>query len=263
MKHQAHVARGLAVLSLALLPLSALAVKPSSGIPMVANVFTSVYEEQTGQGCQFVPATVHSTVGFGPDAIPGATFAWDYFLSPWTPALNLSSGSYADGTYPSSQSSALRVIFQTNNKVFSIDTRSTAKPLRKFSLDFGAPYDPPTNVPPFGAQYATSGLFQISGLNSLTSMGVCSTTDCPEWRAIKGTFWFDDPDPNADIQWRIDWAFTRVLRVSTNTWYIIADACGGSQVAGLSQLIGNRTKPREVNSGYYLMPFFMTVTVQQ
>ena len=257
--HTTRLARGIAILAVAVSPLAALAVKPSSGIPAVSNVYTSVYDEQTGQGCPGIPTTVHASVGFGPDAIPGATFAWDYFLSPWTPQLGMSSGSYEDGTYPSSQSSALRAIFQTNNKNFSMDTRNTAKPVRKFNLDFSTSYDG-SPAPRIGTSVSTAGLFQVSSLNSLTSMEVCSTTDCPEWRAIKATFWFDETD---DIQWRVDWAFTRVLRVSTNTWYIIADACGGSQVAGLSELQGNRTKPREVNSGYFLMPLFISVTLKQ
>jgi hypothetical protein len=248
-------------MALAASPLAALAVKPSSGIPAVANVYYLRVRRANGQGCPGVPTTVHSTVGFAPDGIPGATFAWDFFISPWTTQTGLASGSYEDGTYPSSQSSALRAIFQTNNKVFSIDTRSTAKPVRTFNLDFNHSYDG-SPAPRIGANVGTPGLFQISSLNSLTSMAVCTTTDCPEWRAIKATFWFDDPtDP--DVEWRVDWAFTRVLRVSTNTWYIIADACGGSQVAGLSELQGNRTRPREVNSGYFLMPLFIGVTLKQ
>ena len=261
MKSTAHtsvLARAL-VLSLALLPLAVQA-KGGSGIPAIANVYTSVYDEQTGQGCPGIPATVHDTVGFGPDAIPGASFAWDFFIGPWTAQTGMASGIYEDGTFPASVGSALRTEFLTNNKVFAIDTRTTAKPLRKFNLDFNKPYDPPVNVPRIGSTYTTPGLFQISGLQSLTSMAVCSSTDCPEWRAIKATFWFDE---TPDVQWRVDWASVRVLRVSTNSWYIIADACNGTQVAGLSELTGNRTKPREVNSGYFLMPLFIGVTLKQ
>jgi len=247
------------VFSLALLPLTALA-KGGSGIPAIANVYTSVYDEQTNQGCPFVPTTVHNSVGFGPDAIPGASFAWDFFIGPWTAHTGMASGIYEDGTFPASVSSAQRTEFLTNNKVFAIDTRTTAKPLRKFNLDFSQPADTSTATPRIGSSVTTAGLFQISDLRSLTSMEVCSSTDCPEWRAIKGTFWFDE---TPDIQWRVDWAFVRVLRVSTNSWYIIADACGGSQVAGLSELQGNRTKPREVNSGYFLMPLFIGITLKQ
>jgi hypothetical protein len=35
------------------------------------------------------------------------------------------------------------------------------------------------------------------------------------------------------------------------------DACDGSQVGGLSKLEGSRTRPRETNSGYYLIPLFV------
>jgi hypothetical protein len=267
MRIQAHLsvlARALAVFSLALIPLSAMAVKPGSGsIPAVANIFTAVYDEQTGQGCPY-PTELNSTAGLGPDAIPGASFAWDFFLSPWDAVTGLSSGLYQNGTYPASVSSWLRVEFLTNNKNFAIDTRTTNKPLRKFNLDFTDPYVPAINVPKFGSTLATPGLFQVSGSQPLTSMGICSSKDCPEWKALKGTLWFDDPDPAlTDVQWRVDWAFVRVLRVSSNTWYIIADACGGSQVAGLSELEGNRTRPREVNSGTFLMPMFITVSLQQ
>jgi hypothetical protein len=60
------------------------------------------------------------------------------------------------------------------------------------------------------------------------------------------------------VTWRIDWAHVRVLRLSSTTWYIIADACDGSQVAGLSKLSGSRTLPKAVLNGYYKIPFFVS-----
>ncbi len=86
-------------------------------------------------------------------------------------------------------------------------------------------------------------------------MGVCSSTACTQ--AVEGfaKFWFTD---NSGTQWRIDWATVRVLRMSSNTWYFIADACDGTQVAGLSELTGTRTQPKTVFNGYYLIPFFFS-----
>ncbi len=262
--HRFPVLQVLAAVSLAaLVPLSSLAARPGSGgIPMVASVFASIHDEQTNVGCPNPPYT-EATSGFRPDAIPGATFAWDFGVGGlWPPANGLVSGLYENGTYPASSGSWLRSEFNTSNKNFLIDTRTTAKPLRTFTVDFTDPLEPAVNVPPFGSTLSTAGLFEALGSFSLTSMGVCSSTSCPEARNIRAKFWFTDPAA-ADVEWRVDWQFIRVLRVSSATWYFIADACDGSQVAGLSQLIGNRTKPREVNSGTFLVPLFITVTFRQ
>ena len=261
--HALSLGRLAAAISLiAALPISAIAAKPgTSGIPMIASVYTSIYDEQTNIGCTF-PPDIEATVGLRPDRIPGATYAWDYFLSPWNAVTGLTSGLYENGTYPVSPGSFLRVEFNTNNKNFLIDTRTTANPVHGFTLDFTRPYNPAVNVPPFGSTLPTTALFEVLGQQSLTSMAVCSSKDCPESRHIQAKLWFDDPNA-ADVEWRVDWAFIRVLRVSTGVWYFLADQCDGSQVAGLSQLIGNRTKPREVNSGTFLMPLFIGVTIRQ
>lgn len=242
--------------------LSAQAAKPGSGgIPAVANVFSSIHDEQTNIGCTY-PPYIEPTSGLLPDGIPGATFAWDFFTSPWNPVSPLASGLYENGTFPASTSSSLRVEFNTNNKNFLIDTRTTAKPVRTFTVDFTSPNQPAVNTPPFGATISTPGLFEVLGASSLTSMQVCSSKDCPESRNIRAKFWFEDPSAS-DVMWRVDWQFIRVLRISSSTWYFIADACDGSQVAGLSELTGNRTRPREVNSGTYLVPLFISVMLRQ
>jgi hypothetical protein len=261
--HSFSILRSLAALSLmALAPLGSWAAKPGSGgIPLVANVFSSIHDEQTNVGCPY-PPFIQASAGLRPDAEPGASFAWDFFLSPWDPANDLASGLYENGTFPVSPGSWLRVELNTNNKNFLIDTRTTAKPLRKFTLDFSQPVSPVENVPPFGVTLATPGLFEALGSFSLTSMAVCTTKDCPEARTIRTKFWFVDPS-DASVEWRVDWEFIRVLRVSTGAWYFIADACDGSQVAGLSKLIGNRTQPRDVNNGTFLIPLFISVTLRQ
>jgi hypothetical protein len=88
---------------------------------------------------------------------------------------------------------------------------------------------------------------------------VCSSKACPEARQINTKLWFNDA---SGAQWRVDWAAIRVLRISTRTWYFVADACGGSQLAGLSKLEGTRTKPRDVLNGYFLIPMFFSATLQ-
>src|SRR5262249_18981072 len=145
---------------------------------------------------------------------------------------------------------------------FSIDTRNTTStPKRMFTLDFSQAYTPSPNVPPFGAALSVPALFQVQGLSAITGMNVCTSTACPESRVLAAHLWWDDRT-DASMQGRVDWGGVRVLRVTQQTWYFIASACGGTQVAGLSELIGNRTKPREVNKGYYLMPLFIKATMK-
>jgi hypothetical protein len=250
-----------AAASLVLLaPLGAVA-GTTSTVPLNAVIFDSIADEEMGNGCPS-PESLHDATGFSSDNLSdviGMT-AYDFGLgSPWTPVLNLTGGAYNNGTFIASPGSFLRVQFDTSNKNFTIDTRNSA-PLRKFSLDFSKPYSPASNVPSFGTSLTVAALFQVQGLSSITAMGVCSSNSCPESRVLQANLWWDDPK-DSSVQWRVHWAGVRVLRMSNQTWYFLADTCGGNWLGGLSQLIGNRTKPREVNSGTFYLPLFIKATL--
>jgi hypothetical protein len=261
--------RILALCALAALPLFASAGKPTSSVrPLVAVILNTVVDEQDTNGyfqqSGHCPNGIEQPALLRPDTADGPTRAWDFPIR-WTVRNNLVSGIYDNGSDCVSAGSCLRAEFSTNDKVFSLDTRSTWQP-RKMIVDFGAAWDPATNQqivnpPPFGATVSTPGLLQVSGLNPLTSMELCSSTACPEALQIATKFWFNDPR-FADVMWRVDWRAIRVLRMSQTVWYFIADACGGSQLAGLSRLEGNRTRPRETLNGYYLIPMFFAAELK-
>ena len=243
---------------LAALPFCASAGKPtSSSVPLKTSIYTSFVDEQdtnayfnTPNTCNYHPLT---SSYLRPDTSDGPTTAWDIFMTTWQPVTGLTSGVYDNSV------NGVRSEFGANDKVYSLDTRTTS-PLRKITLDFSAPYPPP-NTPSFGSTVTTPGLLQVSGLDPITSMAVCSSDACREARQIATKFWFTDPSA-ADVTWRVDWAAIRVLRVTPKLWYFIADACGGSQVAGLSKLTGNRTRPREILNGYFLVPLFFAAELK-
>ena len=253
----------LSLSALALAPLPALAAKPAapSAVALKATVFTTVVDEQDTvgffhdggvTGCPDAPLV--DAAGITADAAAATTAsAWNFFN--WD-AVADPAGIYDNGSYCASTGSCLRAEFNSSDKTFTLDTRTTANPLRKFTLDFSDPYDPDPNVPSFGPSLTTTGLFEVLGSASMTGMAVCSTRACPEAREIPAKFWFNDP-VTSGVQWRVDWSHIRVLRVSPSTWYFIGDACDGSQVGGLSKLEGSRTRPRETNRGYYLIPLFI------
>ena len=89
-----------------------------------------------------------------------------------------------------------------------------------------------------------------------TSMAICSSRACLEAQPAFAKLWFADPN-DSSVTWRVDWTYLRVLRMSQNTWYILADSCDGSQIARLSKLEGARTQPKATPNGYYLIPFFI------
>ena len=254
----------LALSLLAALPLGAFAGKTvSSSLPLTTYIYSTVVDEQqtaTTYCTGVEPYLLRDVAGLSADSTVGPTSAWNVFLSPWTEETGMVSGTYDNGANCVSSGSCLRAEFSTSYKVFSLDMRTTS-PLRKVTLDFTDPWNPDPNTPAFGSSLSTTGLLQVSGLDSFTSMSMCSTRACPEYREIATKFWFNDPS-NSSVTWRVDWSHIRVLRVSQKTWYFIADACGGSQVAGLSKLEGNRTRPRETLNGYYLVPLFFSATLK-
>lgn len=188
------------------------------------------------------------------------TTAYDVF--PWTPAA-VTGTTYTSGM--DCGTSCLRAELTSGGKTLSLDTRGTAAPSapRTLALDFTRPCEtcsgPAGADGVFGGSLATTGLLNVFLGRPYTDMGVCSDTACPEGETAFAKLWFADP-AEADVTWRVDWTFLRVLRVSQDTWYLVADECDGSQVGGLSRLTGNRSRPKTVFNGYYKLPFFLAVT---
>ena len=243
--------------------------KPPSTVPLKARVFATVVDEQDTvtyfhdggiTGCPDYsadPSTLLSALM--PDSVAQVIPEWNF--TGWTSTPGITAGVYDNGSYCASSSACLRAEFNSGDKTLSLDTRTTAGPLRKFTLDLSDAWDlvndrPIVNIPAVGQSVVTPGLFEVLASSALTSMGICSSRACLEAREYPAKFWFLD---NAGATWRVDWTHMRVLRVATNKWYFMASDCDGSQVAGLSKLEGSRTRPREVNQGYFLMPFFISV----
>jgi len=257
-------AAALAVLSV--LPLAAVAAKPGSGstssVPLRAHIHALVLDQQdtTGYynaGRDFCSGLVLPTddAGLEPDTAPGPTTAWTSGF-PWDPMAGLVSATYDNGAQCVTAGACLRAEFNTSDKNLTLDTRTTL-PLRTMTVDLSDPYN--NSIPlALPTRLTTPGLFQLLGTSAFTSMGVCSSRACPEATRVQAKFWFDDPVA-ADVQWRVTWTSVRVLRVAASTWHVVADACDGTIIGGLSKLTGNRTKPRESNQGQYLVPFFMVL----
>lgn len=248
---------------LAFVPGVAEAGKPtSSSVPLRVHVFTQVLDEQdtTGyynNGIAYCSGLVLPTddAGLEPDTAPGPTTAWPSTF-PWSPLTGQVSATYENGAQCATPSACLRAEFNTSDKNLTLDTRTTS-PLRTLTVDFTDPHQNAIALQ-LPARLATDGLFQLLGTSAFTSMGVCSSRACPEAKRVQAKFWFDDPVA-PDVQWRITWTSVRVLRVAASTWHVVADACDGTIIGGLSKLTGNRTKPREANHGQYLIPFFMVL----
>jgi len=184
-----------------------------------------------------------------------------YGLSFWTASSGLVSTNYSDNT--DCGQFCQRANLSSDYKTLNLDTRGTS-PARALKLDFTRPCNDP-GCPPagsttvFGGHLTTNGLLNVFLSFPYTSMAVCSSTACPEAQPAFAKFWFTDPS-DSSVTWRIDWQYLRVLRMSDTTWYIVADACDGTQVAGLSKLQGSRTRPKEVFNGSYKIPFFLAAT---
>ena len=190
----------------------------------------------------------------------GPLTAYDMGL-PWTLATGFATSSYTNGA--NCGTNCLKVVFGSKNTVLTVDTRGASGP-RTIQVNFTQPCGtaqgcpgPAGSATVFGGSVKTPGLLEVFLDFSYTSMAVCTSTGCPEAQPAFAKFWFTDPT-DASVTWRIDWPQLRVLRMSTNTWYVLADACDGSQVAGLSKLSGSRTQPKAVLNGYYLIPFFVS-----
>ena len=245
-------------------PFAASAGKPAATFPLTAKVHATAVDEQNtavflGDPEACTGGAEVDVAGFAPDgAAVVATNTWNF--TPWTLYGPVLAGVYDNRTFCGT-GTCLRAEFNSSDKTFSLDTRVTGGPLRTFNIAFDEPWDLANNVP--GTRFApwaalqTAGLFEALASSSLSQMPVCTTAACTEGREIQAKFWFTDP-VNADVTWRLTWNHMRVLRVGPTTWYFVGSACDGSQVAGLSKLEGSRTRPRETNQCYYLIPFFIS-----
>ena len=140
---------------------------------------------------------------------------------------------------------------------------TTAGPTRTFNLNFQNSCDLPGCPAPAGSEtvfnnglLTTPALLNIFLHGGYDGMEICSSQACPEAEIAVAKLWFSDP-ANSSVTWRVDWTYLRILRMSPDTWYILADSCDGGQIAGLSKLEGNRSRPKTVFNGYYLIPFFI------
>ncbi len=260
--------RAAVVVCFCLLMLAGAALLPSglsaAQLGFTLDFFSTVVDEQTHIGCPN-PPLLSSPYAMGDNTTDpssfGATSA--YNVAPWQPFTGLSSVAYVNGADCNPKSATcLAVTLNKNQTALSMDSRlsldpTTGKP-RALRLDFSQPcaycaYGPgPAN--PFGTNpLSTPGLLSVFLTSSYTSMGVCSTTDCLESEVGTVRFWFTDPSGN---QWRLDWGSVRVLRMSSNTWYVLADGCDGSQVATLYRI---KNKSGSLSrQGQYVMPFFIS-----
>jgi hypothetical protein len=233
--------------------------------PVTMNIFFQIVDEQntnafynTNGACSGSSSAI-DTPYFTGDVANGPTSAYN-FVPPWTFSSNLSSSQYVNGTDCATGSNiCLGVNFNHNNTVLSLDTRNTLGP-RTVDLNFSAPClscGLPGTTPSFGSSLRTPMLVSIFLNSPYTSMSVCSSKACPEAEVGFAKLWFDDPSDSL-VTWRVDWGYMRVLRMSSNTWYAIADGCDGSRVALLYRLHNDKHRTSTSFQGYYLMPFFVS-----
>jgi hypothetical protein len=230
------------------------------------NLYFEVVDEQnlnayygtTGScpGSRFVIDTSY----FAGDMANGPTSAYG-FGPPWTLSSSLSSSSYVDGANCNTSTRVcLGVKFNHNDTVLSLDTRGTLGP-RKIDVNFSAPCldcSLAGNPGVFGGSANVPALISVFLDNPFPSMAVCSSLACPEAQSGFAKLWFDDPNGDPLLTWRVDWPFVRVLRMSSNTWYVLGDGCDGSRVAQLYRLHNDKHRQSVSYQGSYLIPFFLS-----
>lgn len=251
---------------LILFAIPAQAAKPNSpNLSCTITVLGQVFDEQDttlyyNNGTTFCSGTVNpvqNSAVLGDQSLTSTV--WDF--TGWTAQSGVASSSYVDGS--NCGNNCLRAYINSNNTILTLDTRGTSGP-RQVTVGFAQPCGQTDGCPGpagssavFGGSITTPALLNVYLNVPYTSMAVCTSTACPEAEPAFAKLWFNDPS-DSSVQWRIDWAYLRVLRLSANAWYVIADACDGGQIAGLSRLQGTRTRPKTVFNGYYKIPFFLT-----
>jgi len=248
-----------------------LTVYAGSTTPLSVYIYNLVVDEHdttayynSGYFCSGYSYPVQASLVTGDTQWLGPSSAYDFGSPWWTPVTGLASTAYVDKA--DCGSNCLRVQFNSNNKILSLDTRGTAGPTgeRTLTFSFAEPcglaqgcQGPAGDPTVFGGSETTPVLMNVFLDSPYSRMEACTSKACPEAEPAFAKVWFADPAGQPDVTWRIDWHYLRVLRISPTTWYIVADACDGSQIAGLSKLIGSRTRPKTVFNGYYKIPFFI------
>lgn len=245
--------------------LASVALAGSSSAVML-DLYDSVVDEQDTNAfygrsgfCSGSSTAIQAGAFTGDQQRPGPSSAYDV-EGPWTLSTGLTSTAYLNGT--DCGSTCVRAQLGSKNKTLSFDSRGTPRTL---AVSFAEPcgsaegcQGPSGDPAVFGGSIATPLLLNVFLDSPFTAMQVCSSTACPEAQPAFAKAWFADP-AQADATWRIDWQYLRVLRVAPGAWYVVADACDGTQIAGLSKLTGQRTRPKTVLNGYYRIPFFLAV----
>lgn len=270
-----HGLRIAVVLSVVLLgPVLLWSGRKASITPVTVNLHDLVVDEQNTTAfynngtafCAGSPSIFTQAASlFGDSVAAGPSTVYGFGL-PWI-AYPASPTAYVNNTFCHEGSSApcISAQFNSDNKILTLDTRGTAGP-RAVRLDFTHPCSEPGCPQPagsptvFGGSLTTPALVNVFFNVSFTQMAVCSSLTCPEAEPAFAKLWFTDLT-DSSVTWRVDWAYLRVLRMSANTWYIVADACDGTQIAGLSKLAGSRTRPKSVFNGYYVIPFLLVAVV--
>jgi len=270
MKRHFGVSRALVVIALVLAVPSLLISAGTTSRSMTMSFFNTFVDEQTGIGCSVV---VPQTAGYCGDltsdlGMNGSTSTYPNAF--WSqPNTTEPFSKFADGADCNpATGTCMSVQLNKNLSTLSVDSRGSIDPTtgrpRYIVMTFtpcpvGACPNGPGPVNPFGSLTTNMpGLLSIFLATPFTNMAVCSSSACPEAESGTARFWFDDPNHTANLQWRIDWPFMRVLRVSSNTWYAVASGCDGSQVATLYRLANNHKSTTISRQGSYLMPFFIS-----
>lgn len=269
----------LAVLLLVARPLGVYAGNSkTSSTSLNVYIFNEVVDEQDTndfygkptQSTQFCPGvpSIYTQLPklLGDQAVLNTLNIYNFPLStalPWSSTTDTAT-LYSDGA--DAGSNPVAATLNAGGKIVSLATTGTllnGSP-RKLKVDFskacnGCGNDGDPSI--FPEPVTKPMLLNLALTSSYTAMAVCSTVICTEAHNGYARLWFDDAtDPN--VTWRVNWAHVRMLRMSLDTWYIIADRCDGTDIAGLSKLTGNRQNPREVFNGYFLIPFFIQATLK-
>jgi hypothetical protein len=231
------------------------------------NIYAQVLDEQnvdafynTNSGyCTGDPAAFDYAYFKGDGLVIGPTTAYNFGV-PWNSLSDLST-TYVDGAdCNSSTGVCLGVQFNHNATVLSLDTRGTLGP-RKLDVNFSAPCyscSLPGSPGMFGRSARMPALISVFMDNPFPSMEVCSSRTCPEAQPAFVKLWFDDPGGDPLLTWRIDWPYVRVLRMSSNTWYVVGNGCDGSWVAQLYRLHNDKHRQSVSFQGSYLIPFLLS-----
>lgn len=267
MKRHFEVRRPLLVMALVLaLPMLLVSANTTSR-SMILAFYNPAVDEQSGVGCSTVAAPAPNFSGDNAATTSTTVYPSGGAVTWSSPNYAATAQTYADGTFCNpSTGTCVSTQLNKNLSTLSVDTRGSlyqGAP-RFMTLNFNSPCPQcpygagPQNIFNGAGITNTPGLLSIFLSTPFTNMAVCSTTACPESEPGTARFWFDDPNGTANLQWRIDWSFVRVLRISTNTWYVVADGCDGSQVATLYKLANNRKTTTISRQGSYLMPFLVS-----